>query len=298
MVARAYSCPRKYREGWKTLIQQHLAAGRIRPSNSDYVSPAFIVPKSDPTVLPRWVNDYRKLNANTVADNHPLPLVNDILRDCAGHQFYGKIDMTNSFFQTKMHPDSIKYTAVNTPFGLYEWLVMPMGLRNSPAVHQRRVFSTLRSLIGKICHVYLNDIIIWSNSLEQHEENICLVLEALWTANLYCSVKKSTLFCRKVDWGTTSLNVGSNWTQRKLIALSIGRFPSPLQMSARSWVSFDMSRISYPSWPTTPASSLPSLIRRRTWTSLVGMPTTSLPSSKSNPWSLALTASQTLITTI
>ena len=52
MVARAYSCPKKYRAGWKTLIEQHLAAGHIRPSNSDYVSPAFIVPKSDPSVLP------------------------------------------------------------------------------------------------------------------------------------------------------------------------------------------------------------------------------------------------------
>src|SRR5882762_4668553 len=68
MVAQAYSCPRKYREGWKTLIQQHLAAGHIRPSNSDYVSLDFIVPKSDLTVLPRWVNDYWKLNANTIAD--------------------------------------------------------------------------------------------------------------------------------------------------------------------------------------------------------------------------------------
>jgi hypothetical protein len=148
MVARAYSCPKKYRAGWKTLIEQHLAAGQIRPSNSDYVSPAFIVPKSDPNVLPRWVNDYRKLNLNTIADNHPLPLVEDILRDCAGHKYYGKIDMTNSFFQTRMDPDSIKYTAVNTPFGLYEWCVMPIGLRNSPAVHQRQVTSALRSLIG------------------------------------------------------------------------------------------------------------------------------------------------------
>jgi hypothetical protein len=70
MVVCAYSCPRKYREGWKTLIQQHLTAGCICPSNSNYVSPAFIVPKADPTVLPRWVNDYRKLNANTIADTH------------------------------------------------------------------------------------------------------------------------------------------------------------------------------------------------------------------------------------
>lgn len=143
---------------WKTLIQQHLAAGRIRPSNSDYVSPAFIIPKADTAILPQWVNDYRKLNANTIADNHPLPLIADILSDCAGHRYYGKIDMTNSFFQTKLHPDAIKYTAFNTLFGLYKWLVMPMGLRNSPAVHQRRMFAALHQYIGKICHVYLDDI--------------------------------------------------------------------------------------------------------------------------------------------
>ena len=137
MVAQAYLCPCKYREGWKMLIEQHLAAGRIRPSNSDYVSPAFIVPKADPNVLLPWVNDYQKLNANTIADNHPLPLVADILRDCAGHKFYAKIDMMNSFFQTKMHPDSVKFTAINTPFGLYKWLVMPIGFQNSPAIHQR-----------------------------------------------------------------------------------------------------------------------------------------------------------------
>lgn len=160
----------------------------------------FIVPKSDPNVLPWWVNDYHKLNQNTVADNHPLLLVNDILHDCASHPYYGKIDMTNSFFQMKMDPDSIKYTAVNTPFGLYEWCVMPMGLRNSPAVHQRHVTSVLRSLIGRICHVYLDDIVIWSNSLEEHEHNICEVLDALRLGNLYCSVKKIALFCREIDF--------------------------------------------------------------------------------------------------
>jgi Reverse transcriptase (RNA-dependent DNA polymerase)/RNase H-like domain found in reverse transcriptase len=151
-------------------------------------------------VLPRWVNDYRKLNLNTIADNHLLPLVKDILHNCAGHRLYGKIDMTNSFFQTRMHPDSIKFTTVNTPFGLYEWLVMPMGLRNSLAVHQHCVTSVLRDLIGRICHVYLDDIIIWSDSLAEHEERVRLILEALRKACLYCSVKKSTLFCREVNF--------------------------------------------------------------------------------------------------
>jgi hypothetical protein len=66
--------------------------------------------------------------------------------------------MTNSFFQTRMHPNDIHLTAVTMPFGLYEWLVMPMGLQNAPAIHQRRVVSALWPYIGKICHVYLNDI--------------------------------------------------------------------------------------------------------------------------------------------
>ncbi|GLB45013.1 putative retrotransposable element tf2 155 kda protein type 1-like [Lyophyllum shimeji] len=199
-VARAYSCPRKYRDGWKTLIDQHLAAGRIRPSNSPYTSPSFIIPKADKSVLPRWVNDYRALNSQTVPDSYPLPRVEDILADCAKGKIWGKIDMTNSFFQTLVHPDDIKYTATLTPFGLWEWVVMPMGLRNSPATHQRRVTLALKDLIGNICHVYLDDIVIWSNSVEEHEQNVRRVLEALRKARLFCSMKKSTLFTTELDF--------------------------------------------------------------------------------------------------
>jgi hypothetical protein len=81
-----YSCPRKYWDLWQTLINQHLKAGRIRPSSSPFASPAFIVPKKDPTALPRWVNDYWQLNANTVTDSFPLPRIDDILADAGkGH---------------------------------------------------------------------------------------------------------------------------------------------------------------------------------------------------------------------
>jgi hypothetical protein len=71
-----------------------------------------------------------------------------------------------------MHPDSIALTAITTPFGLYEWMVMPMGLCNSPPIHQRRVANALWDLIGKVCHIYLDDIIIWSASVEEHEEHV------------------------------------------------------------------------------------------------------------------------------
>jgi hypothetical protein len=198
--SRSYSCPRKYRAAWQTLIDQHLEAGRIRPSSSSHASAAFIVPKSDPSVLPRWVNDYRELNDNTVLDAHPLPRIDDILADCAKGKIWAKIDMTNSFFQTRVHPDDIHLTAVNTPFGLYEWVVMPMGLKNSPAIHQRRVTNALRKWIGKICHVYLDDIVIWSKSIEEHRRNVDIILNALKQNHLYCNPKKSTLFCTELDF--------------------------------------------------------------------------------------------------
>ena len=106
--------------------------------------------------------------------------------------------MTNTFFQTKVHPDDPKWLAVHTPWGLYEWLVMPMGVHNAPAVHQWRMMSALRHLIGRICHVYLDDIIIWSQTLEEHIQNVRTVLQALRDAKLFCSLKKTQLFCTEV----------------------------------------------------------------------------------------------------
>lgn len=209
---RNYPCPRKYKESWHTLIQQHLKNGVIRHSSSSFASPAFIIPKADPNVLPRWVNDYRQLNENTVTDSHPLPRIDDILNDCAKGKVWAKLDMTNSFFQTRMHPDHIPYTAVSTPFGLYEWLVMPMGLKNSPAIHQRRVTRALGTLIGKICHIYLDDIVIWSDSIELHEINTRKVLQALSDAQLYCNPSKSRLFCSEINF------LGHNISQRGIEA--------------------------------------------------------------------------------
>ncbi|GBE82423.1 hypothetical protein SCP_0408070 [Sparassis crispa] len=195
-----YDCPKKYREAWKQLLDGHLRAGQMRPSDSLYASPAFLIPKADSTALPRWVNNYRALNANIVPDMHPLPLISDILADCAKGKIWGKIDMTNSFFQTRVHPDDVKYTAVTTPFGLYKWLVMPQGCRNVPSTHQRWMFGALHPLISKICHVYLDDIIIWSQTLEEHICNVRTVLETLHAHHMYCSDKKTSLFLMELSF--------------------------------------------------------------------------------------------------
>lgn len=188
---RTYTCPRKFWDVWKTLIRQHLNSGHIRPSCSPHASPAFIIPKADPSVLSRWVNDYRQLNKNTIADSHPLLRIDDILNDCTKGKIWGTIDMTNSFFQTHMEPADIPLTAVSTPFGLFKWTVMPMGLKNAPAIHQWRVTVALHPWIGKICHIYLDNVVVWSNTVEEHLVNVRTILQALQEAGLYCNPQKN-----------------------------------------------------------------------------------------------------------
>ena len=115
----SYTCPHQFKQAFATLIDQHLESGFIRHSTSQHLSASFIIPKADPKALPRWVCDYRQLNANTVPNNYPLPKIDEILNNCAKGKIWAKIDMTDSFFQTCMHPDDIKYTAVSTPHGTF-----------------------------------------------------------------------------------------------------------------------------------------------------------------------------------
>jgi hypothetical protein len=133
-------------------------------------------------------------------DSHPLPHADDILNDCAKGKIFSTIDMTNSFFQTRMHPDHVHLTAVSTPFGLYEWLVMPMGLQNAPSIHQRQVTHALRDLLGRICHIYLDDIIIWSSDMKTQIIYTREVFSALQKANLYINPNKTKLLCTEVDF--------------------------------------------------------------------------------------------------
>jgi hypothetical protein len=114
---KGYAAPKKYQESWKKLLDKHLQSGCIQPSASEFASPAFCIPKyivgvPNLTVPPCWVNDYCALNSITVQDSFPLPCIDDILADCRKGKVFGKMDMTNSFFQTWVHPDDIHLTAV------------------------------------------------------------------------------------------------------------------------------------------------------------------------------------------
>jgi hypothetical protein len=99
-----------------------------------------------------------------------------------------------------MHPDDVRYTAVHTPWGLYEWLVMPQGGCNAPPTHQCWVTEALRHLIGKICHVYVDNIIIWSDTIEEHKQDVDTVMDALQAAKPFCNPKKSLFFATKIEF--------------------------------------------------------------------------------------------------
>ena len=151
-------------------------------------------------------------------------------------KIFGKLDMTKSFFQTRVHPDDIHLTAVRTPWGLYEWTVMPMGCCNAPSTHQRRMIDALRPLLGRICYVYLDDIIIWSVSIEEHERNVKAVLEALRADKLYCNETKSQLFATEVSFlGHVIGQQGIKPDPQKTERSSIGRFQPQQPTCEVSW---------------------------------------------------------------
>jgi Reverse transcriptase (RNA-dependent DNA polymerase)/RNase H-like domain found in reverse transcriptase/Integrase zinc binding domain/Chromo (CHRromatin Organisation MOdifier) domain/Retrotransposon gag protein len=192
--------PTKYWPAMKRFIDTNLKAKRIRPSSSHISAGTLMTPKKDLTVDPRVVHDYRELNERTVKDHTPLPRQDEILELLVRAVVRGKIDLVSAYYQILMHPDDIHKTAFKTPFGLYEWLVMPQGLCNAPATFQRHMNYVLREYIGKFCAVYQDDIAIFSNSVEEHKQHIHLILQALRNHGITASPEKSTLFADRIEF--------------------------------------------------------------------------------------------------
>ena len=119
-----------------------------------------------------------------------MPRIDDIIARLAKNKIFSKIDLANGYYQVKMHPNSIKYTTFISEFGKPEYLAMPMGLKNAGSTFQRMMDNVLEGLVGEICFVYLDDIIIFSEDIEKHEQRVKQVLERLKTNGLQIKLKK------------------------------------------------------------------------------------------------------------
>ena len=167
-----------------------------RDSTSEYAAPITLVPKPDGTW--RFCVDYRKLNSITHEAKYPLPRVEDCLDQLRGARYFSKIDLRSGYWQTRIHPDDIHKTAFRTPFGHHEWLVMPFGLQGAPSNFQRMMNHYLRQYLGKSVLCYLDDILIYSSSEEEHLQHIRQVLTVLREQKLFA---KAT----KCDFGRTEV---------------------------------------------------------------------------------------------
>ncbi|CAF4256571.1 unnamed protein product, partial [Adineta steineri] len=175
-------------------IQEMKEEGIIKPSKSPWASPVVLAPKKDGTI--RFCVDYRKLNSITTRDAYPIPRIDDTLESLQEAKFLSALDLRSGYWQLEMDNESKEKTAFVTHKGLYEFNVMPYGLTNAPATFQRLMDIVLAGLKWQCCLVYIDDIVIYSPTFEQHLIDLKNVFLALREANLTLKALKCC-FCRK-----------------------------------------------------------------------------------------------------
>uniref|UniRef100_A0ABD2WAQ9 RNA-directed DNA polymerase n=1 Tax=Trichogramma kaykai TaxID=54128 RepID=A0ABD2WAQ9_9HYME len=171
----------------KKVFDDLLNQGIIRPSNSQWASPLHLVPKRNGSW--RVTGDYRRLNAVTVPDRYPLPIIEDLLQESPGKVF-STVDLQKAFYQIPVAEQDIEKTAVTTPFGLFEFLGTSLGLRNSAQTMQRTINHVLRKL--PFAKAYVDDIFVASNSHAEHLMHLRQLFETLREANLKINRQKCT----------------------------------------------------------------------------------------------------------
>lgn len=190
VASRPYRLPISHLEPTKSLFADLLEQEVIRPSKSPYASPLVLVAKKDGSTRP--CVDYRKLNCQTLPDSYPLPRIEDILSSARG-KFFSTIDLKNGYYQIPVAESDIPKTAVTTPFGLFEYMRMPFGLRNAAPTFQRFMDFVLRGLPG--VSVYIDDILITSDTFDEHLQRVEKVLRCLKDSGLRVNAGKS-IWCQ------------------------------------------------------------------------------------------------------
>ena len=190
--------PLAKREAAETEVKRMLDNDIIQPSQSPWASPTVLVPKKDGSI--RYCIDFRKLNSVTLKDSYPLPMIDQTLEALRGSKYFSTIDLASGYWQVALHPDDAAKTAFTTPQGLYEFKVMPFGLCNAAATFERLMEQVLRGLHWKTCLIYLDDVIIYSESFEAHIERLAEVFERMRKSGLKISPKKCSLLKEKVSF--------------------------------------------------------------------------------------------------
>ncbi|GJX20316.1 reverse transcriptase [Tanacetum coccineum] len=180
----------------KDQLQELLERGFIRPSVSPWGAPVLFVKKKDGSM--RLCIDYRELNRITVRNRYPLPRIDDLFDQLQGAKFFSKIDLRSGYHQLRVKEQDISKTAFRTRYGHYEFLVMPFGLTNAPAVFMDLMNRVFHEYLDRFVIVFIDDILVYSKTREEHEDHLRIVLEILRQKKLYAKFSKCDFWLGQV----------------------------------------------------------------------------------------------------
>jgi RNase H-like domain found in reverse transcriptase/Reverse transcriptase (RNA-dependent DNA polymerase) len=195
---RPYRTPHKLKAEMKKHIDDMLKANIIKPSTSPWAAPALLVNKHDGST--RFVVDYRALNAVTKFDSYPMPRISDILDQLNGKKYFTCLDLASGYHNVCVDPKSQEKTAFVVEHGLYEYLRMPFGLVSAPASFSRLMDHIFREQLEDYLLLFLDDLIIYSDTLEEHLEHLRKVFQILREAKLKLKGKKCQFFLQEVSF--------------------------------------------------------------------------------------------------
>lgn len=226
---RPYRLPEKHKTEVNRQVQEMLKNKIIRPSMSQWNAPLLVVPKktdaSGKQKL-RVVVDFRKLNDLTIGDSFPLPNITDILDQLGNAKYFTTLDLASGYHQIPMANNDKNKTAFSTPYGHYEFNRMPFGLKNAPATFQRLMNAVLTGLQGIKCLIYLDDIVIFGASFQEHNKRLIEVLRRLRENNLKLQPDKCEFLRKEVTYlGHIITENGISPDPSKLEAVK--NFPTP-----------------------------------------------------------------------
>ena len=179
-------------------LDDHLQKGFIRPSSSPVASPVLFVKKPGGGL--RFCVDYRGLNNITVKNRYPLPLIRETLNRLSRAKYFTKLDVIAAFNRIRIKDGQEWLTAFKTRFGLFEYLVMPFGLANAPSTFQHYINDVLFEHLDRFCTAYIDDILIYSDSLGEHKEHVRQVLAKLQAAGLQIDITKCDFYVQEVKY--------------------------------------------------------------------------------------------------
>ncbi|KAJ9544987.1 hypothetical protein OSB04_024694 [Centaurea solstitialis] len=179
-------------------LQELLDKGFILPSTSPWGAPVLFVKKKDGTM--RMCIDYRELNKLTVKNKYPLPRIDDLFEQLQGAKFFSKIDLRSGYHQLKVREEDIPKTAFRTRYGHYEFLVMSFGLTNAPAAFMDLMNRVCKPYLDNFVIVFIDDILIYSKTAEEHGEHLRKVLQMLKRERLYAKFSKCEFWLKEVQF--------------------------------------------------------------------------------------------------